>query len=344
MIYRLYPDSDTVITNYVRRGVRMTGSNVGACETLQLFSMPFSYLSSSVSRILIHFDVSQLPAAAASSGSFRLRLFNAQSERSFYQQFPYELLLISGSWDEGYGLDTDEFLDSGYANWERRTADEQWSAPGGDVSALIASGTTDGSSDLTLDITSAVRSWLSGSTNDGMMLRISGSYESGSSTSFGSVFHGRSTHFLDKTPYIEAYWDSSVGSVTGNLQADPAGPWVVNVRNIKNEYDTRESARMRLYVRPLDYNPAVVSTASYDRNGCVMTDAYYRIINDRTGQQVIPFGTSSGETKLSYDASGNFFDVQLAALAPLRVYRLSFMFFVSGSSELVDSSFKFKVV
>src|SRR6185369_6163884 len=87
--------------------------------------------------------------------------------------------------------------------------------------------------------------------------------------------------------------------------ADNIGPreYFVTIPHMRNQYEASEKVRFGLYVAPADYRPAVVTTASLEPFGVVVTKAYYRIDNDRTEGVVVPFGTGSTETtRLSYDS------------------------------------------
>lgn len=123
------------------------------------------------------------------------------------------------------------------------------------------------------------------------------------------------------------------------------GRYVVNITNLKDYYETTEKARMQVFVRGIDYNPAVVLTASSpDPNGLVITKGYYRIVNDRTGEVIVPFGTGSVETtRMSYDSKGNYFDLYMSSLPEQQVYRVSLLFDVGGTKQIVDPGFRFRV-
>ena len=122
--------------------------------------------------------------------------------------------------------------------------------------------------------------------------------------------------------------------------------YYVNVTNLKNSYTTNEKARLNLFVRPNDYNPARQLTASLDANGTVITNGYYQIENDRTDEVVIPFSTGVIEyTRLSYDQKGNYFNLNMSSLSPGNVYRIVFLFDVDGQQQyLTDAGLKFRVI
>lgn len=119
----------------------------------------------------------------------------------------------------------------------------------------------------------------------------------------------------------------------------------VNVIGLKNEYESDELVRFRLFVKNKNYNPAKVLTASIGPTSLIIDKAYYRIDDDRTNETIIPFGTGSTETtRLSYDKNGNYFNFYMSSLPANNVYRLLLLFNDSGQNILIDNGFKFKVV
>ena len=72
---------------------------------------------------------------------------------------------------------------------------------------------------------------------------------------------------------------------------------------------------------------------------------YYSVLNDETGEVVIPFGTGSlPYTQLSYDASGNYFDLRMGTFVPGFKYRLLFLLDINNDEQIIDDDFTFKVV
>lgn len=140
--------------------------------------------------------------------------------------------------------------------------------------------------------------------------------------------------------------------MTGNFTPLPApaitnpGPsdYFVSVSNLKNTYDRNEKVRLNLFVRPSNYRSARVLTASLGPTGEIMTKAYYQIVNDHTGEVVVPYDTGSlGYTRMSFGQNGNYFNFYMDSLSEGNVYRLKFMFDVNGESVEIDDDFKFRV-
>ena len=163
-----------------------------------------------------------------------------------------------------------------------------------------------------------------------------------SSSYSGSLFHDV---WVSITNNSTLYMSSSF-SIAGNLNFTDTHTkkYFVNISNLKDEYNLDERVRLDTYIRPFDYNPARVLTASLDDNGTVITKGYYKIVNDRTDEVVVPFGTGSLEyTRMSYDQKGNYFNVVMKSLSPGNLYRILFLLDIDGQRQYIDRGFKFRV-
>ena len=127
-IKRFFANADNTITNAFASNLttRGTGSNMGASDILEVFSIYGQGSSTSVekARALVQFDVSKIKAARdagtiAQSGSvnFMLRLFNAEHGQTLPKNCTLAVLPVSQSWSEGNGLDMEEYADLGVSNW-----------------------------------------------------------------------------------------------------------------------------------------------------------------------------------------------------------------------------------
>lgn len=358
MIFRIYPTKDTFITNFPNptSNVPVTGSNFGASEILEVFKTGPSgtvapRLSASFARALLQFDIGQLGSLTGSvSASYTLVLFNAPHGDFLPSSYDLQAHMLSQSWDEGRGLDHESFSDLGFANWDKAKQGTFWVAPGGDIlPPSVSFHLDDGHEDVRFDVSAFVSSWVSGTPNDGIMVRVSSSLEADANDYFTKKFRGRATNFLDRRPYIELAFDDSTFTGSAAQAVSGTAQYVVNITNLKNSYELVENPQLRLFVRPVDYNPSIVLTGTLVPSNMVVAKAYYRVDNDRTKEQVVPFGTGSYQggtdsTRLSYDADGNFFNFPMSNLAPGNVYRVVFLFDINGQRQLVDGGFKFKVV
>jgi len=192
-VRRYYASKDATITNALKSDLstRGTGSNMGASDILEVFSIYQQISSSSdgasqeLSRVLLQFPVSgsgtgeiladRTAGTIPASGSvdFYLRLYNARHGQTLPRNIIANVTAVSGGvWTEGTGLDMDEYRDLGECNWEKRQSGTSWGKEGGDYwsGSYVAGVTlpkytytfTNGYEDLSLNITSLVEEWIDG--------------------------------------------------------------------------------------------------------------------------------------------------------------------------------------
>jgi len=225
MIYRIFPSKDTFITDVKKSAVPQTGSNFGASEILDLFKVSgvsgtTGYAaSSSISRLLIQWDLSELASLTASGkapstgSTYNLKLFDARHSGKMPTSFDIEIAPLTTAWDEGRGLDNDTYLDLGAANWDKATTTTWWTSTGSDFSTTNTASYSFslGNENVDVDISSIVGAWLTGSlVNNGLMIRFTNTEELNSTNYYHKKFHGRETSFFDKKPTIEMKWDDSI--------------------------------------------------------------------------------------------------------------------------------------
>ena len=112
---------------------RGTGSNAGQSDILEVFSIFGQGSSGSLeqSRALVQFDVSKILAdrnnsiiPASGSVKFVLNLYNAEHGQTLPKNSTLAVLPISASWNEGSGLDMEEYSDLDVSNWIFRSNDK----------------------------------------------------------------------------------------------------------------------------------------------------------------------------------------------------------------------------
>ena len=219
-------------SNLVTRG---TGSNMGLADSMAVFSI-FGQASSSsleASRFLIQFPVSssdpgttiladRLAGIIPASGSvdFYLRVFNVVTGQTLPRDFILVVQPISQSWEEGYGLDMEEYKDKTYngtgSNWINARAHVPWTAEGGDyLTTPSYKQTFDlGTEDLEINISELVENWITGLdsgkfNNFGVGVHLTSSQENGNRSYFTKHFSARGSEYFFSRPIIEARWDST---------------------------------------------------------------------------------------------------------------------------------------
>jgi len=239
-IKKYFASKDATISNTFKNDLtyRATGSNCGLSDSLQLFRIygQASTSSSELARTLMEFPISTISSDRTNgtipiSGSvnFYLCLYNAEHPFSLPRNFYVCVSAITSStWNEGNGVDDDEWEDDGSVNWEYATDTVSWDNDGSDYftgsyvkSSTMPSYTSSlfegGDENLELDITSMVEEWISGQKNYGLCLYLHNSQETALSSSYVKKFFSRSSEYFFKRPTIQARWNNVVNDDRGSF-------------------------------------------------------------------------------------------------------------------------------
>lgn len=452
---RSYPLQDTFITNeYTSNGFsQATGSNFGAVPQLQVFARKNEFGSSvELGRALLKFDLSAFSQSMfvtqlmpTSSVQFVLKMYDEIHDDTLPSSYDLIAFPVSSAWDEGSGVDVDNFTDFGYANWFSATSIIGWNNSGSDYLTSSYGSSSQhfdqGNEDLEIDVTSIVQSWLTGGLqNNGFVVKLSDAYEYNNNSYYVKVFYARETKFVDKMPYLEARWNDvfkdnrgnfgynsqntlvmynyarnalqnisspiivrlqdnlqnqscsyvqeftasqistgiatcsfdivntasfssswydiwysgSYVYMTGNFQpliltssqSDVYPEYFVSCQNLKRTYRSFEQERIKVDVRKRNYFVHVVETGSLQVDRQYIESMYYSIVNDYTGECVVPFGTGSNSyTQLSYNGDGNYFNLSMQSFVPGFVYRILFLIYNNSvDQKVLDADILFKVV
>ena len=264
-IKRYKANADNTIVNAFQDGFKLrgTGSNTGEADILEVFSIyarePGNTGSQELSRVLIQFPVTDITTdrtsgvvPASGSVSFYLRMYNAETSNTVPTQFKLTVNPVSQSWQEGYGLDLENYSDvtngNEGSNWMSASNTQGWTTHEGAklVGGTVITSSADylyeqtfetGLEDLDLDITPLVERWIAGSINNyGVLVKLSSSFEAYHSSSDGQNegsiinnvngatisyytkrFFARGSQYFFKRPVIEARWNDSVKDDRGNF-------------------------------------------------------------------------------------------------------------------------------
>jgi len=120
--------------------------------------------------------------------------------------------------------------------------------------------------------------------------------------------------------------------------------YVSKLLNLKSSYNSQEKPRLRLYIRERDWRPNIYTIASRDIESTVIKNAYYKLERISDNFPVINYGTGSVEyTKLSYDVSGSYFDLDMSMLEEGYAYEISIVYKLDNDYKEQNDKFRFRV-
>tara|TARA_A200000159_G_scaffold31770_1_gene28334 strand:- start:26216 stop:27334 length:1119 start_codon:yes stop_codon:yes gene_type:complete len=365
-IKKYIANKDNTITNAFKENLqtRAEDANMGASDIIEVFSIYGQATTSSAeqARIIIEFPISQIAAdrsdskiPASGSVNFVLKLTNAEHSSTTPSSFTLNVGAISNSWSEGTGLDMEGYTDTGASNWVSRSLGLTWGASGGDVlsgqylkDVVFDSGTEN----LELDISNIVEDWIDGTINQyGLLIKLSGSAENviggvdpiAKKSYYTKKFFARQSQYFFKRPIIEARWDnSSLGS--GSLP-DPyvrADEYIYNITNLKSSYKAYENITFKVNTRKKDWQPNIYTVATNKAPTDLVDETYYKIRRVADNHVVINYSTAStpSYSKLSYNATGSYFDFNMSNLEPNYLYEISFL--RKNENNYIEQKEKFK--
>ena len=121
--------------------------------------------------------------------------------------------------------------------------------------------------------------------------------------------------------------------------------YVSKITNLRTEYSTQETARFRLFIRSKNYSPNIYTVASREIENDIVDNVYYEVKRSSDGLSVIEYGTGSlNHTRLSYDVSGSYFDLDIGMLEADNSYQIKFVYLINGSYVEQPETFRFNVV
>lgn len=250
--------ADTTIVNayYPNSLTRAIYANMGAADSLEIFSIYISGSETQKARALVQFPISQVSSSrvagtipASGSVNFIFKLFNVEHPETLSKNYYVSIRPVSSSWDEGFGLDLENYTDKGLSgsvgfgsNWIYRSTTattSSWNSAGGDFINSYEKNFyfNDGTEDIEVDITKIVEDQISGIIpNYGLIVSLSGAYEDGTNetTYYTKRFSARSSEYFYKVPVLEARWKSVSLDDRGTFKY--SSPNLSNTDNLQNIY------------------------------------------------------------------------------------------------------------
>ena len=144
------------------------------------------------------------------------------------------------------------------------------------------------------------------------------------------------------------YWTSSIEPVViGAANNTLEESYVTSIENMKNDFRQDEKYRFRVFIRERNWNPNIYTKANATVKPYIVESGSYRIYRITDNQDVVRHGTGSVKfTKLSYDISGSYFDLDFDIFEKNYQYGIKFAYYNSYTNCYEEQSevFKFRVV
>lgn len=232
MKYLLPAEKDSTITNaYSDLGTRRkVYANMGASDVLEAYVLYGRDASDTyeLSRFLLFFDEQKIRSIITKEKmertKFFLRLTNAPHGHTLPKEFELEFYLMTHWWEEGIGLDMEQYSDEGGVSWKAyktvprsrpRPTTYDWVTEGGDFDSTKKKVVffKEGDEDARVDITDWVNLWLDDYNpypNHGILVKYPDSYErSDKRNYYTKKFFARKSMYYYFRPYIEILTEES---------------------------------------------------------------------------------------------------------------------------------------
>ena len=153
------------------------------------------------------------------------------------------------------------------------------------------------------------------------------------------------THSGSGASYIEFHTGSAITVKSfESYEYNPNDTHVTSISNLKSIYSTEETARFRLFARKKDWNPTIYTKATTESATEIIEDAFYKVFRVNDDLTVIDYGTGSlNHTKMSYDISGSYFDLDMSILKEGYMYGIKIVYYLNGKYVEQPKAFKFRV-
>jgi len=147
---------------------------------------------------------------------------------------------------------------------------------------------------------------------------------------------------------------SRINFYTGSYEPEPIATsdllynttHLTTITNLKDVYPKGQKPNLRVFIRDKNWSPTIYTVATSKVKPMVIEDAYYRVFRTIDNLEIIPYGTGSANndfTRLSYDVSGNYFELDTSCLEAGYSYGIQFTYYLQGAYYQQPEVFKFKI-
>ena len=158
-----------------------------------------------------------------------------------------------------------------------------------------------------------------------------------------------------ETTVYDVWYSGSTAYHTGTISVksfqsygySPEETYVLSMPGLRKEYRKNQTHRLNLYVREKNWSPNIYTVAVQSSiPSLTIPSASFQLRRAIDDSVVVPYGTGSTmHTALSYDVSGNYFDLDTTYLEAGYLYEVQYSFYDEENGwEEQPYRFKFRVV
>jgi hypothetical protein len=152
----------------------------------------------------------------------------------------------------------------------------------------------------------------------------------------------------------DVWWSGSIQYYTGSFSPTSITAseliydieYVSDITNLQSSYLKGQKPRLRVFARQKNWQPNIYNVATSDIIPEIIEDAYYRVYRTIDDMEIIPFGTGSSNknfTRMSYDLSGNYFEIDTGFFEPGYAYGIQLAYYLDGQYREQPEVFKFRI-
>tara|TARA_R110002020_G_scaffold130814_1_gene292556 strand:+ start:1209 stop:2696 length:1488 start_codon:yes stop_codon:yes gene_type:complete len=122
--------------------------------------------------------------------------------------------------------------------------------------------------------------------------------------------------------------------------------YINTITNLHDSYLKGQKPKLRVFARNKNWKPNIYTVATEDVVPAIIESAYYRLTRTIDSLEIIPFGTGSAVnnfTQMSYDVSGNYFELDTNHLESGYSYGIQFVYYLNGEYREQPEVFKFRI-
>ena len=116
-------------------------------------------------------------------------------------------------------------------------------------------------------------------------------------------------------------------------------------KSLKNSYKKYESVTLKVHTRKRDWSPNIYNVAVVTSSVDLVSDMYYKVTRVSDNLEVIGYSTGSAPyySRLSYDAKGSSFDLDMSSFEENYMYQINFLRKDGAKYIELKDKFRFRV-